>query len=214
MARPGRIETVGTAEPPAPLCPAAGAVLLTLADHDTPIHLAGDADSRAVRDWLAFHTGAPTVEASRAAFAVGRWADLMPLEQYRAGTAAYPDQSVTLVVLHQGLGKQGISLCGPGIETTEHLALPDAAFLDFNAARFPLGIDMILTDGGAAGGGPEKHKTRRNGGLKPCMWLSKAVRRPSTTPTDGLPKSGGEIRPFPIWNSTRLPNNFSCPSQG
>ncbi|MEC7438954.1 MAG: phosphonate C-P lyase system protein PhnH, partial [Pseudomonadota bacterium] len=24
MARPGRIETVGTAEPPAPLCPAAG----------------------------------------------------------------------------------------------------------------------------------------------------------------------------------------------
>ncbi len=161
MARPGRIETVGTAEPPAPLCPAAGAVLLTLADHDTPIHLAGDADSGAVRGWLAFHAGAPIVEASRATFAVGRWADLMPLEQYRAGTAAYPDQSVTLVVLHQGLGKQGISLCGPGIETTEHLALPDAAFLDFNAARFPLGIDMILTDGARLAAVPRS--TRRAG---------------------------------------------------
>ena len=62
MAQPGRIETVDTAQPPAPLCAAAGAVLLTLADHETPIHLAGDADSRAVRDWLAFHTGAPLAD--------------------------------------------------------------------------------------------------------------------------------------------------------
>ena len=36
---------------------------------------------------------------------------------------------------------------GPGIKTTTQLTLPDAGFLDFNAARFPLGIDMVLTDG-------------------------------------------------------------------
>lgn len=147
MARPGRIETVDAATPPPPLGQAAGAVLLTLADHETPIHLAGETDSKAARDWLAFHTGAPIVEASKASFAVGRWTDLMPLEQYRIGTAAYPDQSVTLIVLHRDLAATGTALRGPGIETTAQLTLPDAGFLDFNAARYPLGIDMVLTDG-------------------------------------------------------------------
>ena len=147
MGRPGRIETVDTAAPPPPLSAAAGAVLLTLADHDTPVHLADTVDSGPVRDWLAFHTGAPTTAPSQAAVAVGSWADLMPLAQYRTGTASYPDQSVTLIVEYPALGEGGPALCGPGIETTSRVALPDAAFLDFNAARFPLGIDMILTDG-------------------------------------------------------------------
>ena len=44
MARPGVIETVVGAGsgilPPKPLSAAAGAVLLTLADHETPLHLA------------------------------------------------------------------------------------------------------------------------------------------------------------------------------
>ena len=147
MARPGRIETVDVATPPPPLGQAAGAVLLTLSDHETPIHLAGETDNKAARDWLAFHTGAPIVEASKASFAVGRWTDLMPLEQYRIGTAAYPDQSVTLIVLHRDLAATGTALRGPGIKTTAQLTLPDAGFLDFNAARYPLGIDMVLTDG-------------------------------------------------------------------
>ena len=164
MARPGRIETVDTAQPPAPLCPAAGAVLLTLADHETPIHLAGDSDTGAVRGWIAFHTGAPIAAASQADFAVGTWADLMPLEQYRTGTAAFPDQSATLIVLHQGLMAKGISLCGPGIETTSQLTLPDAGFLDFNAARFPLGIDMILTEGARLAAVPRStRRTEREG---------------------------------------------------
>ncbi|MEC8642752.1 MAG: phosphonate C-P lyase system protein PhnH [Pseudomonadota bacterium] len=147
MARPGCIETVDTAAPPQPLSAAAGAVLLTLADHDTPVHLAGDADGKLVRDWIAFHTGAPITTPSQAAFAVGSWADLMPLAQYRTGTASYPDRSVTLIVEYPDLGEGGLAICGPGIETTSNLAVPDAAFFAFNAARFPLGIDMILTDG-------------------------------------------------------------------
>ena len=130
MALPGRIETVDAAMPPAPLCQAAGAVLLTLADHETPIHLAGDANNQTIKDWLAFHTGAPIVKPEQAAFAVGRWADLMPL-----------------IVLHRDLTAEGVTLHGPGIEKTSQLSLPDAALLDFNAARFPLGIDMILTEG-------------------------------------------------------------------
>jgi len=147
MARPGCIETVDTAAPPHPLSAAAGAVLLTLADHDTPVHLAGEADGKPVRDWLTFHTGAPITTPSQADFAVGSWADLMPLAQYRTGTASYPDQSVTLIVEYPDLGEGGLAICGPGIETTSRLAVPDAAFFAFNAARFPLGIDMILTNG-------------------------------------------------------------------
>lgn len=163
MARPGYIESVDAAAPPAPLCQAAGAVLLTLADHETPIHLAGEIDSKAVRDWLAFHTGAPIVNPAQAAFAVGRWADLMPLEQYRTGTADYPDQSVTLVVLHQGLTAHGITLRGPGIEKTSQLNLPDAALLDFNAARFPLGIDMVLTEGSRLAAVPRSTRRAETG---------------------------------------------------
>ena len=44
MARPGQIETVSGIAPPSPLSAAAGALLLTLADHETPVFLAGAYD--------------------------------------------------------------------------------------------------------------------------------------------------------------------------
>jgi len=59
MARPGTIQDVEGAAPPAPMSPAMGAVLLTLCDTETPVYLAGDLDCDAVRAWLSFHTGAP-----------------------------------------------------------------------------------------------------------------------------------------------------------
>ena len=63
MARPGSIQTVAGATPPAPLSDAAGALLLTLCDGTTPVHLAGAHDCAAVRDWITFHCGAPLVSA-------------------------------------------------------------------------------------------------------------------------------------------------------
>ena len=59
MARPGTIHKVEGAFPPTPLSVAAGVALLTLTDTTTPLHLAGVADRAAVRDWVAFHIGAP-----------------------------------------------------------------------------------------------------------------------------------------------------------
>ena len=59
MARPGTVQEISGAVPPAPMSPAAGAVLLTLCDTETPVYLAGALDCDAVRSWLAFHTGAP-----------------------------------------------------------------------------------------------------------------------------------------------------------
>lgn len=147
MARPGQIETVAGIAPPAPLSPAAGALLLTLADHETPVWLAGAHDCRAVRDWLAFHTGTSFTSREEASFAVGGWMDVAPMEGYRIGTSQYPDRAVTLIVEMEGLVAAGTAICGPGIETTATLGLPDEAMLDFNAARSPLGIDMFLVAG-------------------------------------------------------------------
>jgi len=60
MARPGRVHEVRGLMAPAPLCNAAGAVLLTLVDHETALWL--DPAAAAARGWIAFHTGAPIVD--------------------------------------------------------------------------------------------------------------------------------------------------------
>jgi alpha-D-ribose 1-methylphosphonate 5-triphosphate synthase subunit PhnH len=68
MARPGTIRRVGGVVPPAPLDAATAAVLLTLADNETPIWL--DQAAAQCRDWLAFHCGVVFAEPGAATFAV------------------------------------------------------------------------------------------------------------------------------------------------
>lgn len=148
MAKPGEIRDLATAQPPAPLSPAAGTLLLTLCDPETGVYLAGACDTAEVRGWLAFHTGAPVVAADQADFAVGSWANLMPLDQYRIGTPEYPDRSATLIVEMAALEGQGATLRGPGIKDTAQLSLPDAAALAGNALLYPLGLDFFFTCGG------------------------------------------------------------------
>ena len=147
MARPGEIRTLTAAQPPAPLSVAAGTLLLTLCDPDTSVHLAGQADTPKVRQWLTFHTAAPVVAANKADFAVGQWEDLMPLTEYRIGTSEYPDRSATLIVECNDLQQQGATLSGPGIKHTTHLSLPDIAALQGNAMLYPLGCDFFFTCG-------------------------------------------------------------------
>ena len=147
MARPGRIARLTGAVPPAPCSPAAGAVLLTLVDADTPLHLAGRHDCAAVRDWVRFHAGAPFAGRAEAAFALGDWVALGPLAAYAQGAPEYPDRSATLIVELDRLEAAGARLTGPGIRDAAVLSLPErAAFID-NAGRFPLGLDFIFTAG-------------------------------------------------------------------
>ena len=145
MARPGTLHDIGGAIPPVPLSPAAGCVLLTLCDTDTPVYLAGAADCDAVRAWLAFHTGAPLSGPSHCAFAVGRWEDLLPLTAYPVGTPEYPDRSATLIVDCPALSGTGAALRGPGIKSQSALSLPETAAFQANHTLFPLGLDFILT---------------------------------------------------------------------
>lgn len=147
MARPGTIRRITGARPPQPLSAAAGAVLLTLCDSTTGLHLAGDTDCAAVRDWVAFHIGAPLVGADEADFALGLWDALQPVNRFRVGQPDYPDRSATLIVEQDWLTNHGPALTGPGIETATWMNLPETAAFRANRALFPLGFDTIFTSG-------------------------------------------------------------------
>jgi alpha-D-ribose 1-methylphosphonate 5-triphosphate synthase subunit PhnH len=147
MARPGTIHDLTGALPPAPVSVATGVALLTLADQSTPVHLAGAADTPAVRDWLAFHLGAPLVGAEDAEFALGTWDDLQPVSRFRIGQPDYPDRSATLIVAVDRLEPEGARLSGPGIRRAARLSLPGIDALQANAAMFPLGFDCLFTCG-------------------------------------------------------------------
>ena len=147
MARPGRIERIAGATPPAPLSVAAGSLLLTLCDPETPLYLAGDYDCAPVRDWVTFHCGAPFAGPGRAMFAVGAWGDLAPLDAYGIGTAEYPDRSASLIVECEAITTDGPRLTGPGIESSASLSLPEVAAFQANATLFPLGLDFWFTAG-------------------------------------------------------------------
>jgi alpha-D-ribose 1-methylphosphonate 5-triphosphate synthase subunit PhnH len=154
LSRPGRIERIEGAAPPAPCSPAAGALLLTLCDTTTGLHLAPSHDTGALRGWIAFHTGAPIVPAEEADFALGSWAALAPVARFRIGTPAYPDRAATLIVEMDRLASSGARLTGPGIETEAALSLPETAAFAANRARFPLGFDCYFTCGDRLAGLP------------------------------------------------------------
>jgi alpha-D-ribose 1-methylphosphonate 5-triphosphate synthase subunit PhnH len=149
MARPGLLHKVSGVSAPAPLCNAAAAVLLTLADHETPLWLdpaAGDA-----RAWIAFHTGAPTVPAAQAMFVMAL--TLPDLAELSDGSDEMPETSTTVVLQVTSLvtGRRFV-LEGPGLREPRALAV-DGLPADFvavwqeNHRRYPRGIDLILCAG-------------------------------------------------------------------
>jgi alpha-D-ribose 1-methylphosphonate 5-triphosphate synthase subunit PhnH len=148
MAKPGTVAAITGASAPAPLSAAASTALLTLCDADTPIYLAGEFDNQAIKDWIAFHIGAPISTRESAQFAVGRLKDLLPIDGFPVGTAEYPDRSTTLIVEMDELSEKGSVLSGPGIKDTTCFGLPgDVALFQSNSTMFPLGLDFMFTSG-------------------------------------------------------------------
>ncbi|KAA0699111.1 phosphonate C-P lyase system protein PhnH [Neorhizobium sp. P12A] len=156
MARPGTIQTVAPeVVPPAPLGLAAGAIALTLCDHDTPVWLSATLGKSAVPAWLGFHTGAAmTDDKLEARFALAETVvTLSSLGQFSVGTQEYPDRSTTLIQEIESLeGGAELALSGPGIRDISMIApkgLPEN-FLrvwNENRAQFPRGADLVLTAG-------------------------------------------------------------------
>ncbi|WBU61644.1 phosphonate C-P lyase system protein PhnH [Paracoccus albus] len=147
MARPGQIQRLASHHGPAPISAAAATLLLVLTDRTTPLHLAGAHDNPGLRDWIAFHCGAPIVAAEDAAFALGHWVDLAPLDRFSIGTPEYPDRSATLIVDNHSFDGEAVELRGPGINGSAALALPERAAFDTNHSRFPLGWDAFFCGG-------------------------------------------------------------------
>lgn len=160
MARPGTIVDMAGAMPPAPISVAAATLLLTLADRETPLYLAGRHDTPEMRAWLTFHTSAPLVAAADAMFALGDWATLQPLDGYAIGRADYPDRSATLIVECVDLSPDGAQLTGPGIKGSAQLSLPEVAAFQANAALYPLGLDFFFTAGTQLAALPRTSKVR------------------------------------------------------
>ena len=159
FARPGTVaELGGRADPPSPVSKAAGGFLLTLADHDTPVYLAGGETGAPLGAWLGFHAGAPLAgSADAATFAyVASAAPLPDLASFALGTDTYPDRSTTIVLECNGLeGGAMLALEGPGIETMRRIGprgLPQGFVARWEANRrlFPRGVDLVLTCGTAA----------------------------------------------------------------
>ncbi len=151
MSRPGRIQRIeARITPPAPLCTAAAAALLTLSDADTPLWLdAGDA----VAEWLRFHCGAPItndIGAARFALACGVTPSLEALD---VGTDEGPQLGATLIMQVAGLvAGDGWRLTGPGIQHEHRLSVLGApagfvAAWAHNQALFPRGVDVLLCAG-------------------------------------------------------------------
>ncbi|MEM6944547.1 MAG: phosphonate C-P lyase system protein PhnH [Pseudomonadota bacterium] len=166
LARPGAVEEIAGCTPPDGLSVAAGALLLSLADADTPLWLP-EASDEALKAWLLFHCGAPrTWSRGTASFAVGSWQALMPLTDWAAGTPDYPDRSATLIVELDAMeGGPPLALTGPGIPKEKRIApalpLDAVEALAANAARFPLGVDLYLTVGERAMGLPRTTRVHR-----------------------------------------------------
>ena len=178
LSRPGEILclTLAGFRGPEGLAPATAVCLLTLADRDTPVWLAGGKNHPAAH-WLAFHAGAViTADTAKAAFAAMDGASKAPrLYDFPAGDERYPDRSATLIVQCADLrGGPPVQLAGPGIEETAILAPRGlrSGFWDevrANAARFPLGVDLFFAAGESIAGIPRTAQVSICEELRRCM---------------------------------------------
>ncbi|GAA5157379.1 phosphonate C-P lyase system protein PhnH [Viridibacterium curvum] len=156
LSQPGRVRVMPAAiTPPAGLSVARAAMLLALADYDTPVWLAPALRDGAAGHYLRFHCGCPlTAGLSDAHFVVlDGLAALPDLDTLRLGDPAYPDRSATLLIEVSELAEGGpITLRGPGIESTRSISVAGwtaqtTAFVQQNRAGFPLGVDIVFSCG-------------------------------------------------------------------
>lgn len=175
MSEPGTLTTLAVPAPPqaAPsdaLGAALWGVVLTLCDLETRVWIAADLDSPALREALAFHTGARiTDDPAGADFALLTHESFDPQTPFAVGSDTYPDRATTLLVAVERLANAGPwMLSGPGIETTRALDIGDfpgcralMARLANNRASFPRGLDTIFGCGAQLAAVPRSTRVTR-----------------------------------------------------
>jgi alpha-D-ribose 1-methylphosphonate 5-triphosphate synthase subunit PhnH len=151
MSRPGRVVECGVGlVPPAPLKPAAAAIMLALLDAETPLWIAGG--SGEIQAYLQFHTGCPLVkEAQDAMFAlIATPAALSPLSDFQHGSDTYPDLGCTLIIEAPEFGGKPLTAKGPGINGSTpfpRCGMPESFWSERRSleALFPRGVDLFFT---------------------------------------------------------------------
>lgn len=133
---------------------ASAAVCLTLLNAETPLWTDLSWDSSAI-SWFQFHCECSVVtEPCMAHFAlITRPADMPLLDDFKIGDEEHPESAATLIIQVEGFnGSNAKILSVPGIKSTTHFApkgIP-ANFWEqwqFQAAFFPLGVDIFFTCG-------------------------------------------------------------------
>ncbi len=171
LARPGQIRSIGAPLPGVALGGAMARLLLTLCDDETPVWWQ-DGDL-GLQSWLRFHTSAALADSPMlASFAVMTDIGRAPaLEVFALGSAAAPEFSSTLLIELPALdGGPALDWRGPGIESTQRVALPGLP-ADFwtqwqaNQASFPQGVDIIFTCAQHAIGLPRTTRVSRSEGV-------------------------------------------------
>jgi len=155
FSHPGRIAEVSAhTTATGGMSPATAAFVLTLVDRDTPLFLAAAFDTKSVRNFVLFHTGAPLVaDPAQAAFAILPYDREPMFDGFAIGTERYPDRSATLLIEVPDLrGGPERLWRGPGIDSAAKVSvagLPEAFWRDWNANRalFPCGIDVVFAAG-------------------------------------------------------------------
>lgn len=156
LAHPGSsVDLQDMPAPPLGLGAAQTAVLLTLADQDTPVWLPPALRCAAAGHYLRFHCGCRLATSlDEASFVLpASLAELPALDDLRLGDPAFPDRSATLVIEVDGLAEHGpLRLRGPGIAAEARLSVAGwtpacTTFMQENRQRFPLGADLLLTHG-------------------------------------------------------------------
>ncbi|ERS91841.1 phosphonate C-P lyase system protein PhnH [Halomonas sp. PBN3] len=162
MAEPGTFAEVSgapLAPPGAAIGTACWATLLTLCDLDTRVWVSSELNAAGLGEALTFHTGArQTDRPEEADFALVIPATLegsadCEAPAFQEGSDTYPDRSTTLLVVLDCLDAAGPwNLSGPGIPGRRRLDVGQGGEalmtrLAANRARFPRGLDAILTCG-------------------------------------------------------------------
>lgn len=160
------------------LGPEIAALLLALADLDTPVWLAPEADSDEARAFLRFHCGSPvTDDPGQAVFAVfGDHRDTPDPDLFPMGSPEQPDRSATVLIRVPGLepGPGHLRLIGPGVDGEALLRVPGLSrgWIEghrANRALFPMGLDTVLAAPGALCCLPRSTRIHDHAGEdKPC----------------------------------------------
>jgi len=162
MSRPGAVVPLPRVlDLPEGMPAGALAVLLTLADLDTPVWPHGPAAGQDLAAWLSFACGCPLAASpEEAAYALmdirpeGAGLDPAVLARLPAGTPEYPDRGATVIVAVAGMdGGCGARVSGPGVRGEGSIRVPgtDAVFWEYARGLgelFPLGLDFIFASRG------------------------------------------------------------------